>query len=406
MKITTRALVALLAAGVAAPALAQPGAAAPSASAAGQPKADIRPSKQALKALSELQAAVKSNDHAAIQAKVAAAQAVVSTREDRYLLAQLQAQAAINAKDNAALVPALDAIAASGFVDAPKMASLYVNLGASFYNEKQFDKAGAAFERASALDPRNYDAIADLGEVRFAQGRKAEAAHTFQRAIQAKVAMGLKADENLYKRALEIAYEANAPESADLARQWVAAYPSADSWRNSIGIYRSISHMDDDGIVDLLRLLRATGAMTDASDFAMYLQALNFQSNYIEAQSALDKAGPLASDPTVKEAAANVASKPRVTAAELTAAAKSAQTGIALLHIGDRFYGLGDYAKAVETYKQAQTKGADANLVKERVGVALAASGDKAGATTAFKSVTGPRAGVAQFWLLYLGGAA
>ena len=35
-------------------------------------------------------------------------------------------------------------------------------------------------------------------------------------------------------------------------------------------------------------------------------------------------------------------------------------------------------------------------------GIALARAGDKAGARTALTSVVGPRAGVAQYWLLYL----
>jgi hypothetical protein len=34
--------------------------------------------------------------------------------------------------------------------------------------------------------------------------------------------------------------------------------------------------------------------------------------------------------------------------------------------------------------------------------MALAHSGDKAGATTALNAVTGPRAGIAKFWLTYL----
>jgi hypothetical protein len=34
--------------------------------------------------------------------------------------------------------------------------------------------------------------------------------------------------------------------------------------------------------------------------------------------------------------------------------------------------------------------------------MALARSGDKAGATAAFNAVTGPRADIAKFWLTYL----
>jgi predicted Zn-dependent protease len=75
---------------------------------------------------------------------------------------------------------------------------------------------------------------------------------------------------------------------------------------------------------------------------------------------------------------------------------------MALLRIADRFYGLGDYAKAAEMYRAAKAKGADANLVNLRTGIALAASGDKAGAVAALNSVGGARAGVAKYWLLYL----
>ena len=398
MKITMRVLVALLAASAATPALAQPGSAAP----AQQQAPQIRPSKQALKALSELQTAVKSNDRAAIQVKAAAAQAVVSTKEDRYLLAQLEAQAAVAAKDNAALATALDGIAASGLLDAQKMSSLYVNLGAAFYEQKQLDKAGDAFERAIALSSSNTDALVDLGETRFAQGRKAEAVSMLERAIQAKLAAGQKPEEKLYKRALGLAYDAQLPEAANLAREWVAAYPNGSSWRDSIAVFRNVNHPDEESVLDLMRLMNLTGGM-NASDLSVYLNALKEQSNFIEAQTALDKSGASTSgDAQLNEIVGVIKAKPRVTSADLSAAAKSSASGPALLRIGDRFYGLGDYAKAVDTYKAAKAKGVDANLINERVGVALATSGDKAGATAALKSVTGARAGVAEFWMLYL----
>jgi hypothetical protein len=126
---------------------------------------------------------------------------------------------------------------------------------------------------------------------------------------------------------------------------------------------------------------------------------LETQSNFIEAQSLM---GQVASNPQLGPILAGVSSKPKVTEADLNAAAKSVQSGMALLRIGDRFYGLGQHAKAVELYKQARAKGADANLINLRVGIALAAAGDKAGATAALNAVGGQRADIAKFWLLYL----
>jgi hypothetical protein len=46
--------------------------------------------------------------------------------------------------------------------------------------------------------------------------------------------------------------------------------------------------------------------------------------------------------------------------------------------------------------------GVDANLVNSRLGMALALGGRRAEAETAFKAVTGARASLASYWLLWL----
>ena len=112
-------------------------------------KGGVKPSAKALKALVELQKAVDANDAANIPAKIAAAQAVASTKEDRYLIGQLQLKAALAGKNNAAMSAAVDAIAASGYQPPAQVAKLYSALGGNFYNAKQFDPAATAFERAA-----------------------------------------------------------------------------------------------------------------------------------------------------------------------------------------------------------------------------------------------------------------
>ncbi len=69
------------------------------APAANQPKV----SKQASKALSDLQNAVNAKDTANIPALVAAAQAKVKTADDKFALAQFQLKAAVDANDKAAM---------------------------------------------------------------------------------------------------------------------------------------------------------------------------------------------------------------------------------------------------------------------------------------------------------------
>jgi hypothetical protein len=74
----------------------------------------------------------------------------------------------------------------------------------------------------------------------------------------------------------------------------------------------------------------------------------------------------------------------------------------AFIHVGDRYYGAGNYQKAAELYGKGLAKGADANLSNLRMGEALARAGDKAGATAALNKVGGSLAGIAKFWLIYV----
>ena len=106
--------------------------------------------------------------------------------------------------------------------------------------------------------------------------------------------------------------------------------------------------------------------------------------------------------PLFKDTIAALKQKSIATAADLAVATKAAQNGMALLRIGDRYYGMGDFAKAAELYRQSLGKpGVDANVANLHLGMALARAGDKAGATTAFNAVTGTRADIAKYWLMY-----
>jgi tetratricopeptide (TPR) repeat protein len=369
-------------------------------------KAGITPSPKARKALVDLQTAVNANDAANIPAKLAAAQAVASTKEDHYLIGELRLKAALASKDNNAMVAAVDAIANSGYEQPAQMAKLYAGLAGNFFNAKQYAQAAAAYQKAARLDPANTDVLQNLAETQFAQGGTADAVATFQHEIQIEKGAGQKAPEAVYKRALSIAYDAKLPSSVELGREWLAAYPSPDSWHNAIAVYRNQAHPDEEATLDLLRLMQAAGALTSPGDYSLFLEAAADQANYNEAQAVVD-AGIAANviNPTDARFRGDIAalkSKQKATAADLETATKTATSGMALLRIGDRYYGMGDYAKAADLDRQAKARGVDPSLADLHLGMALARAGDKAGATAAFNGVTGPLADVAKFWLVYV----
>ena len=379
----------------------------------GQPPANaqaaqkqIHPSSKAAKAIGELQTVVNKNDTANIPAKLAAAQAVASTPDDRYAIAELQLKAALAAHDNNAAAAAVDAVVASGFIDATTSADLLRSMGSTLYNAKQFDQAAAVFQKAVGVNPRDAEAYTLLGEAKFASGAKADAAAAFQHAVQLQAAAGQKPDEALLKRAVSVAYEAQSPLAVELGREWAAAYPSADSWRNSIAIYRNLTHPDVEGTLDLLRLMQATNAL-NAGDIALFAEAAADQGNFNEAQAVID-AGLAshiidASNPQYRDIISGLKGKPKASAADLQAAVKMSPSTTNLVRIGDRYYGMGDYAHAADIYRQVLAKpDADKDVANLHLGMALARAGDKAGATAALNAVTGARAAIAKFWLTYV----
>jgi tetratricopeptide (TPR) repeat protein len=413
MKLIASSAIALVAAVSTAPAAAQYNTPAPAQQQTVQgqqqaaPAPAVKPSSKALKAIVELQTAVNKGDYASVPAKLAAAQAVASSKDDHYLIAQLQLKAALAGKDNAAAAAAVDAVAASGFLDGAKVAELYQALGVQFYNAKDFPHAATEFQKAASLNPNSAEPLKLLAEAQNAQGHGAEGAASLSRALQIAAASGQKPGEELYKRAVGMAYDAKSPTAIELGKQWIAAYPNADSWKNTIAIYRNYNHPPVSQTLDLLRLMRAAGALVSPGDYAVYAQAAADQGNYAEAQSVIDQGlAAKVVDPssaTFRDTIAGLKAKPKATAADLEAAVKMAPAGKNLIGIGDRYYGLGEYAKAVEVYKQALAKGGDADVAKLHIGMALARAGDKAGATSALNSVSsGPNADIAKFWLLYV----
>lgn len=406
MKLMTTTAIALAAAAFAAPAAAQ----APAAPAAA-PEKKIVLSKEAGKAIIDLQKSVQANDTANIPAKLAAAKAVAKSADDKFAIGQLQRQAAIAADDLAGIADSTEYLASSNYLSGDVVASLYNAAGIKYFNAKDFARAVAMFQKGTAADSKNFDSVRLLGEAKNSLGQTGEAATLMQRSLQMARAAGQKPVEGDYKRAVSVAYNAKLPIAVDLGRMWASAYPNAESWRNSIAIYRNMMRPGVQGSLDLLRLARAAGGLSTAGDYSLYATAAAEQGNFGEAQSVIDE-GLAAQrintgDPVIRDTIAGLKTKPKAGAAELNASAKAAQSGSSLIKIADRFYGIGDYARAAELYREAIAKGgADADLANLHLGMALARSGDKAGAATALKAVGGAQAEIAKYWLLYVGGAA
>ena len=368
-------------------------------------KLNISPGAQ--KAIIELQTAVNNKDVANIPAKLAAARAVAKTNDDKFAVASNQTRAALAANDNAGIQSGIEAMQASGSSETVDIAARYSDLGRRFKAAGQLDLAVAALNKGLAINPNSVPALINLAAIKDSQGQKAEAVTLMQKSFLASKASGVKVEEGNYKFAAGLAYAQRMPLANDIARQWVAAYPSPASWRDSLRIYRDLNRPTQAQLIDLLRLGRAANALSGEADYFALGSALVAAGRLGEAKSLMVEARTAPKVDTSKSAFLDVVKKSAAAPARaaIDASAKAALAGTngkAMIDAGDGLYGVGAYAEAVPLYRAALTKGGDSSLANLHLGMALARSGDKAGATAALNAVTGANAEVARYWLLWL----
>ncbi len=373
-------------------------------------KAGPKLSKEERAALVPLQTAVTAKDWAAAQAALPAAQAAAQGPDARYLTAAMQLSIGLGTNNTALQAQAIDGMIASGGAPQESLAQLYKNQGALASNARDTKKAEAAYAKWVEYAPNDADAVVLLAEAKNSANKVNEAVPLFERAIQLKKASGA-VPESWYKRGLKLAYDGKQPAQAlKFTRDLLAAYPNQTNWRDALLIYRDISQLDPVASTDTMRLMRAAKALNGERDFFELADAANDRGLPGEAKAVLEE-GVAArmvdpNKPAFKDLLAVVnrrVTEDKASLGGLEKGALAAATGTKALSAGDVYYGYGDYAKAASLYKAALSKGSvDANIANTRLGMALALSGNKAEAEAAFKAVTGPRAELAQFWLLWL----
>jgi tetratricopeptide (TPR) repeat protein len=369
--------------------------------------------KEERAALAPAQKAVIAKDWAAAQAALPAAQAAAQSPDAKYVVGQFILQIGIGINNEAMQAQAVDALIASGGAQPAELPNLYRNQAALALRASPPNsaKAEAAYARLVELVPNDPDTLVNLAKMKNDLRKPQEAVTLLDRAIEAKRAAGQPVDESWYKYGLKIAYDNRlGPQAVKFSRGLVSAYPTKENWRDSLLVYRDYGNLDAAGKLDLLRLMRVSKALAGERDWYDYASTVNDAGFPGEAKAVLDEGVALHMVDPKKQAFAEIL---RLSSARLVgdraalvsdaARAMAAPTGATALKIGDAYYGYGDYAKAIELYRAAQSKGGvDASTVQLRLGMALAMSGDRAGAEAAFRAVTGSRSDLAAYWLSWL----
>ena len=378
-------------------------------------------SGEIVKAIGAAKTAVDAKDWAAAEPLVAQVEAQAKNDDDKYAAASLRlvlesnkAQAAGGA-NKTALVGPYTALLANPKTPPGNLASYALDLGIIYYNSKQYAQATTYFARAQQLGSTEPNLQSMLVKSKIQAGDASGGLADLEAMIAQQSASGGKAEEQLYRFA--IGKSVTAKDSAGTLtwmKRYLVAYPTAKNWRDMIKIYGlqqgSLITPSRTQTLDLYRLMRATKSLAGQYDYEDYAYKAIQSGLPFEARAVLAEGKASGKIPSGASTAASLTTQANTgvasegSLASLETRAKASADGKLASQTGDAQLGAGNYAKAVALYRLALSKGgANANDVNTRLGIALAMSGDKAGAKTAFAAVTGtPSAEIAALWSTYL----
>ena len=422
------ALLAMLATGVSGVALVAPVAAQKPAPAAGGAPA-FKLSKPVLAIAAQAQAAVQANNFAVAEPLIVQIETAATTDDDKYIAAalrfdlenhRLQAAQAANPKapqDQRVLAKPLDALIAARNTPAAARAGYLFKRGQIAALGGQSAVAADYFTRArqAGYDPSEVDlqivrTKVDAGDVAGGLGE-------LETMVSARETAGQKPPESYYRYAIA---QANQRKLNALTLTWLrkyaAAYPTSKVWYGvtmTYGIQQaSVIKPNKVQLIDLYRLMRATGALADQALYEQYAQRAYDSGNPYEAQAVLKEgvaSGKLqATAAFVKglQTASATAIRNEGSLASTERQAAASATGDLAAQTGDVYLGQDNFAKAAELYRAALAKPAgkvSRDDINTHLGIALARTGDKAGAAGAFAAVAAPdSAGVAGLWATYV----
>lgn len=343
---------------------------------------------------------------------IPAARASVRSADGRYALGRLELDAATGSQNRAAYSEALQRILETRRGSNAEQTDLLRQYASIMYDVGSYSTVEGALNRALQLTPEDPESLSMLGQLNRNRGNTQQALAFFQRASRASEAAARPLPEARYKLGFAMAEQANQRGVAmEIARPFIAAYPSAVNWRDVLTAFRTLGTVDAAQTIDAWRLMKASGALSGERDYLAAATAFNDAGLAGEAIATLEEgvsrrmlgeANTAAR--TIRTAAQAKLTRDRAGAAALLAQGRDpAGTATQARTAADTLLSLGRYAEAAELYRAATLKvGEDAGLLNARLGIALAMAGQRPEAQAAFRASTGAYADLAGLWAIWL----
>jgi tetratricopeptide (TPR) repeat protein len=350
-------------------------------------------------------------DYAAAKGQVAGLVAAIQTPDDRNAAGNLILMLGNKLRDAQLQRQGLELMVASGKTDPAQLGQYQFFIGSLAYDAKDWAAARAALQAAVAAGYTQEDPEPMIAETYFGEGQAAQGLALLKTIADKRTAAGQEVPESWLTRALQVAYQARlSNEATEWSARLVGQSPSQINWQRALQVVNSLHDLGPQEQLDLLRLMLATNAMSERTEFVSYIEAADPRIMSNEVGRVLDagvQAGVFTAGEEyygeIKRIVDERASQDRRDAPGLASEARSAASGNAAQNAGDVYLSLGSWAEAEEMYAMALQKGVpDRDRALTRLGIAQAQQGKKAEARASFEQVGGARAPVARMWTAYV----
>lgn len=356
-------------------------------------------------------AAIAAKDAATVEAQLALAEPNANSNDEKFRLGNAFLQLGGLKNDTIIQRKGLELMLGTDRVAAADRPKFNFYAGNFAYAAKEYAAAESYLKQALDGGYRADNTELLYIDTIFQQDRIAEGLQVLEQAINRAQTAGETVSEDYYRRGLRRAYGAKMQnETTAWSQKWVAAYPSTTSWRDSLVLFRDSAGFGQAENVDLMRLMRATNALSSERDYAEYIENADPRRLPGEVVSVIEegiaKGTVKANDEFFGEqlgAAKSRLAEDRGSLASGAAAARSSSNPRIAIGTADAYLGYGDYSKAIDLYSLALEKpGVDTDLVNTRIGIGNAMAGNWSVAKDSFAKVSGQRSELAKFWMIWV----
>jgi tetratricopeptide (TPR) repeat protein len=355
-------------------------------------------------------------DISGIKPQLLSLAAVLTTNDEKYAGGNMIFNGGIKLQDRPLQLQGMQTMLSSGMVPAENVGRF--NFIAYQISNQLGDQPTARTHLQAAIDNNFTTDTISASSLRvammesFFSGGEYDAGFAYLRdAISTQKAQGLSVDESWYRRGITVSYENEiTPTVYEIAVMWLSDYPSETNWRDAVNIARNLNDFQPAEMLDLFRLSRSAGALSEASDYDYYVEVADARRLPSEVKAVIEegKAAGVITDSNLFIAEALGIANTRIDAdrADLPALERDASAPDAGLRTvvaaGDAFLSYGEYAKAAMFYERSLTM-PEVKVDEEltRLGIAQIGAGDFVAARENLGRVSGTRKPIAMLWAAY-----